>query len=66
MDKVATEIGLEITKRESENYEMTQEGDCYSLIILNPKVEHTGRYTLVVKMQEKDSKTTSAYLRVLG
>lgn len=64
MDKMATELGIEITKKD-ENYEITQEEDIFTLTILNPTVEQTGRYTLSVKL-EKDCKTTGAYLDVQG
>ena len=48
-----------------EHYELCQEGDCYTLMCKRPQKTHSGRYTLVVKL-EKNSKFTSAYLDVQG
>jgi hypothetical protein len=55
----------EITKKDAANFEIGQEGDCYSLTIFHPKLDNTGRYTLLVKL-DKESKFTSGYLEVTG
>ncbi len=55
----------ELHKEDGSKYDMSLKGDTYTLTILNPTVEDSARYTLVVRM-EKDTFFCSGYLEVKG
>ena len=53
-------------KDDGSKYDMSLRGDVYTLTILNPTVEDTARYTLVVKADNKDTLYCSGHLDVKG
>ena len=61
----STEYGLELHKEDADKYEWKQAGDVYTLRIINPVVNDSARYNLVVKI-EKESYICSGYLEVTG